>query len=178
MRMPESEPHNASGSSARSSLSYSSRSFRKRSADSDGDGVSPVVPTSDTMPFSQPKPDPPTASVETFAREQLFDGSFAKSEALVQMLFTNAKLPELPDAIASLPATIEQKDNIWITLLSLAYLDTNFAADRPVWEMMAYKAHNWLTQVLKTHTNNEDDIETRMKMLERAAQETFLATPS
>ncbi|KAF8580008.1 hypothetical protein K439DRAFT_1415709 [Ramaria rubella] len=90
--------------------------------------------------FPGPKVLPPT--VESFARAQSFDGSFAGTPELFQLLAQQPTAPDMPDTLRTADPTI------WCTLLCVAYLETKFEYAKDVWAFIVEKAMAWVKEAL------------------------------
>lgn len=162
-------PYGSPGIKSQTPPTFYRRSLKKRSTDS---SMSSIGSTADTAQEATMVSAPPTSSmpsVELFAREQLFDGSFPMSNTLKQIVLRESAQLDPPDDINNLSATIELKESIWFSLICLAYLDAHFDSERAVWDIMAGKARSWVQKSLQAHIDDERDLTSFMTQLESSA---------
>jgi len=87
------------------------------------------------------------SSIESFAREQSFDGFFIPSKNLYQVLVKSSTAPNIP---AVLVKKDKDAETIWCTMLCIAYLELKFANEKDVWDFMVEKALVWMEEALGT----------------------------
>jgi hypothetical protein len=86
--------------------------------------------------------------VEIIAREQAFDGSFAGSVTLLQLIAKQDHSPQLPNSLVSLSLSEADKQIIWCTILCLVYLTTQCSEQQAVWALMGEKALSSVGELL------------------------------
>ncbi|KZW04436.1 VIT-domain-containing protein [Exidia glandulosa HHB12029] len=91
---------------------------------------------------------PPT--IETFARQQQFDGSFPPSDVFYSLFGSKSS-----EAKSAKPASVTN-ETIWSTVLAIAYLQKNFADDEDAWTLLVEKAKDYIVQILLAEGADED----------------------
>jgi hypothetical protein len=93
-----------------------------------------------------------TSSIESLAREQAFDGSFLPSSHLFHLLTGDPNPSTMPSVLKDLSVaetvSMNLKRTIWSTLLVIAYLQANFAAEEDTWSIFSEKALLWTGNAL------------------------------
>ena len=80
--------------------------------------------------------------------QQKSNGSFGRSESLFK--FLESDIPPIPDELGV------DNEEIWITLLVLAKLESDYGEERGRWELPMKKSKKW---ILKSLNGNEKSIE-------------------
>ncbi|KZW04435.1 hypothetical protein EXIGLDRAFT_758724 [Exidia glandulosa HHB12029] len=100
-------------------------------------------------------PSPPaTLSVESLARLQRFDGSFAPSDAFFALLFgVDAPRPFKP---AELTGLGDNEEATWSTLLAIACFQHKFADEEDGWALIVEKAKDFVLQQVMTGKGTDE----------------------
>jgi len=106
-------------------------------------------------------------NVEDFARIQTFEGSFTGSATLYQALLQSLTVPSLPD---ELTLRTSQAEEIWTTLLCVAYLELKLAERKDVWVLMVEKAMAWIEDALQA-AGVDEVLKIRDTLMEKAKKE-------
>lgn len=87
--------------------------------------------------------------LDRFVHHQKANGSWELNENLAQALGRG-----LAELVASVPADVSA--DLWATALALTALDSQFAAEKEEWELLAGKARRWLARELKKAATSVD----------------------
>lgn len=94
------------------------------------------------------------ASLDSFARLQSFDGSFADTPGLFKIIARQEQAPQMPQILADLQCEDALKESVWRTLLCVASIEAKFSEDRDVWDVMVGKALDYVTNALEGHSED------------------------
>jgi hypothetical protein len=108
-------------------------------------------------------------TVESIADAQRFDGSFSTNDGFVRLLTGSSSMPSLPDDLATLPGSVQEKQTIWITILALAVFAKNLPEDEVSWTMLAEKAENFVRTSLASLGVDAAGVTAMVSRLKRAA---------
>lgn len=129
----------------------------------------PTVPQSNSD-YSLARANP---TVESIAKAQLFDGSFSINDNFIRLLTGSSSMPSLPDELAALPDSGQDKQTIWVTMLALAVFAKNLPEDEVSWTMLAEKAEEFVRKRLVSLGVDADatGVTEMVSRLKRAAAE-------
>jgi hypothetical protein len=114
----------------------------------------PVLTSYSTFTNSVPASVGPI-TLELVARLQKFDGSFTSDPAFLARVCENRPFSSMPSILSALRVkgrddALKITDEIWVTVLTLAYLKYAFVLEKESWEIMAEKATTFIETALKT----------------------------
>ncbi|KIJ39446.1 hypothetical protein M422DRAFT_210327 [Sphaerobolus stellatus SS14] len=110
----------------------------------------------------------PKYLIESFARQQSFEGYFDGKPELYMLMVQDSKAPKMPDNFGTVDET---KEKIWNTVLCIAYLETKLAEEKVVWELMVNKAIAWLDGILLQLVEADKTESVKENIYEAAKQE-------
>lgn len=113
------------------------------------------------------------ATIESLAREQAFDGSFQSTSALL-VLLTGVAAPASPGVLNDLAIDETTKSTVWSTILTVAFLRVNFAADEGAWSILSDKALAWTQSTLLAQGVSQDQVDVLLKEVAEAARNTVV----
>jgi len=98
---------------------------------------------SEALPIRDSKKSANSGSYLQVIMKQKFEGFWdPQDSAIHQTILKNGVLPEAPEQIKNIDATLAQ--TIWLTLLVLLWLEVSCQADRKAWLLIYQKGINWL----------------------------------
>ena len=109
-----------------------------------------------------------TPTVGAIADAQEFDGSFPVNADFIRLLTGSSSMPSLPDDLAALPGSGQDKQTIWVTLLALAVFAKNLPEDEDSWTMLAEKAERFIRASLGSLGVDATGVTAMVTQLKRA----------
>jgi hypothetical protein len=109
------------------------------------------------------------SSVESLAREQAIDGSFAPSPALF-ILLTGEANPSIPVSLKEVEIDTSAKRKLWCTVLVVGYLRANFGEEEGAWSIFSEKALSWIVKALREEGIPEEKVEGVINKMEESAK--------
>ena len=111
-------------------------------------------------------------SVVDLARLQRANGSWNMGEEFVNLLQLKLSLEQIRSVIQKeieisvpLSFTLDMKENLWATLLALAFLELYYEKEKKKWQLIYDKATEWLTAVLSKSSEPMEKVDSVINMI-------------